>query len=595
MLRNLFVMVLTLLPAAGFAQRSNPAIDTITRRLSAARSAAERVNLLGALSKIYINENFSVSDSIGRKMIEEAELSRDRTLMAEALLINGERNSYFAARNENFKKAVDFYNQALELTKQNKMDKEIARSYLALSSLYRNVPDADKSYSYVNQALSYISLLDNDSLKVLGHIELGSVYALKREKLLSLRNYLNALRLAEDLKDPGLKRSCYNALTNFYSSIEDFDKAIDFAVKALNLLDEIKEGNSAYAKPISLNAIASLYTQKKNYEMANYYLKQSIRLADSLHYDPLKIPAYMGMISNYLLSGKPVEALQYLSNNSEIKNFAAKFGVTQQVDYSYGYIYTDLGKYDSARYYYNRAASFFEKSSTEGSKYLFYFQLGRMYKMSGDNAKAIENYLKAKEVAYRVADPERIKLAAKELDTVYFRTGDYRQSQFYTALYFQYKDSIEKLGKEKDFLQEEAEDEQKREERIRKEQEELKRRKNNIQYMAITFGIVILFVMLVILGMFRISAGLIKAIGFFVFLMLFEFIFLVFKKNIHSVTHGEPWKDLVFMIALAALLVPLHHWLEHKVLHYLTSHNRLTSAGHHIKNKLLRRTKKGEL
>ena len=30
----------------------------------------------------------------------------------------------------------------------------------------------------------------------------------------------------------------------------------------------------------------------------------------------------------------------------------------------------------------------------------------------------------------------------------------------------------------------------------------------------------------------------------------------------------------------------LHHWLEHKVLHYLTSHNRLTSAGHHIRRKI---------
>jgi hypothetical protein len=73
--------------------------------------------------------------------------------------------------------------------------------------------------------------------------------------------------------------------------------------------------------------------------------------------------------------------------------------------------------------------------------------------------------------------------------------------------------------------------------------------------------------------------------------MLFEFIFLVFKKNIAGITHGEPWKDLAFMIGLAALLLPLHHWLEHSVIKYLTSHNRLTNAGYHIKSKLLRRMK----
>ncbi len=112
--------------------------------------------------------------------------------------------------------------------------------------------------------------------------------------------------------------------------------------------------------------------------------------------------------------------------------------------------------------------------------------------------------------------------------------------------------------------------------------------------MAIIFSIVALFITLAVLGMFKVSASLIKAISFFVFLMLFEFIFLVFKKNIYSITPGEPWKDLAFMIALIVMLVPLHHWLEHKVLHYLTSHNRLTAAGHHIKRKLFSRTKQGQ-
>jgi hypothetical protein len=75
--------------------------------------------------------------------------------------------------------------------------------------------------------------------------------------------------------------------------------------------------------------------------------------------------------------------------------------------------------------------------------------------------------------------------------------------------------------------------------------------------------------------------------------MFFEFIFLLFKKNIYSITKGEPLPDLLFMIGLAALLLPLHHWLEERAMHYLTSHNRLTSAGKHLKMKLFRR-KAGE-
>lgn len=94
--------------------------------------------------------------------------------------------------------------------------------------------------------------------------------------------------------------------------------------------------------------------------------------------------------------------------------------------------------------------------------------------------------------------------------------------------------------------------------------------------------------------MFRVSATTIKMVGFFSFLMFFEFIFLIFKKNIYGFTNGEPWKDLLFMILLAAILLPLHHWVEHKVIHYLTSHNRLTSSGSSLKERFFKK-KKAEL
>jgi hypothetical protein len=139
----------------------------------------------------------------------------------------------------------------------------------------------------------------------------------------------------------------------------------------------------------------------------------------------------------------------------------------------------------------------------------------------------------------------------------------------------------------------EATDEQMRVVRIEKEKQEAKRKRFNIQYLGITIGITALFVALVMLGMFRVSRTTIKMLGFFAFLMFFEFIFLIFKKNIVSITEGEPWKDLLFMIGLAALLLPLHHWLEHKVIHYLTSHNRLTEAGSNLRNRLFNRKKAG--
>jgi hypothetical protein len=73
------------------------------------------------------------------------------------------------------------------------------------------------------------------------------------------------------------------------------------------------------------------------------------------------------------------------------------------------------------------------------------------------------------------------------------------------------------------------------------------------------------------MGLFKVSPRTIKILSFFSFLLFFEFIFLIFKKQISVITHGEPWKDLAFMVLLAAVMVPLHHWGEKKVVEYLST------------------------
>jgi hypothetical protein len=53
-------------------------------------------------------------------------------------------------------------------------------------------------------------------------------------------------------------------------------------------------------------------------------------------------------------------------------------------------------------------------------------------------------------------------------------------------------------------------------------------------------------------------------------------------KQIAELTHDEPWKILLIKIMVAAVLLPLHHWSEHKVIHFLSSRKKL-KAGHRAK------------
>jgi tetratricopeptide (TPR) repeat protein len=583
------LVLLTLNVITGKAQVQPAMIDSLKQKIADAKSDEEKLEYLGSISKILMNVNLPEADKYGFQMITIAEQSRNRSLMVKALLTNGERYSYLAGRKENIEKAINYYKQGLELARVNNLDELIVSSYLYLSEVHRYIPDLEKALNYSNQAFSYAGLLKNDSLTARVYYELGSVYHSRTERLLCLRNYLSGLRLAEETKNPTLLRAGYTRLSTFYAGLEDYDRAIDYLSKAVKALDEIRTSQSRYNRVVDMNRMAELYGLKKDFEMAMYYYERSIEMSDSLKYDPIKVLGYRGIVNNYLAADQPAKALAYFNEHPQLKNFLMQVNFGHFIDQSYGYIYMMLGKYDSAKYYYNRVKSFFEQSANASNEYSYYFQLGHLYRKTGELDKSLDNFLKAEKMAAQIGNLEQMSKVALQLDSIYQAKGDFRQALYFTTLNTKYKDSIESLGKEKDIMQAEARDEQQRQQRIERELAEQKRRKNNIQYLGITIGIVAFFVLLVVLGMFKVSATAIKMIGFFAFIMFFEFIFLVFKKNIYSITKGEPLLDLLFMIGLAALLLPLHHYLEEKAIHYLTSHNRLTAAGKHIKMKLFRR------
>ena len=592
-MRKITFLFLFLIQAFVSMGQQAAAVDSIKRLLGRAVTTDEKFEALDMLSRTLMTVNLKEADEYGLKLITLGEESRDRKLMVKAYMSNGIRCSYYAAQIEYVNRSIEYYNKALAIAKQNRMDEETGGALLLLSSIQLAIPDKDKALNYVNQASSVISILKNDSLKAETSGIYGDVYLARNDKILALRNYLSSLRIAEDMKNHPLLRSCYLNLSGFYSSIEDYDKAIDYYMLAFNELAAMNEKNAPYQRAIDLNSIGRLYSGKKNYDIAISYFERSLALADTLKFSSLKVPGYTSLLNQYLRMDQPQKALDYFNSPSgkAIQNFLQDFGFSGTADQAYAVIYTQLNKLDSARYYFNKATPFFEKNPNESSKMSYYAQLGTFYKKTGEYDKAIGLYLKVKEMAERTGQLENAEKAAKHLDTLYNRSGNFEQASLYNSIYYQYKDSIETLNKEKELAQVEATDEQQRQERHLREEEEKKNRKNNIQYMAITIGIVALFVMLVVLGMFKVSANTIRLVGFFAFIMFFEFIFLIFKKNIYSFTHGEPWKDLAFMIALAALLVPLHHWLEHRVIKYLTSHNRLTASGKNLLSRVFVRKK----
>jgi hypothetical protein len=146
-----------------------------------------------------------------------------------------------------------------------------------------------------------------------------------------------------------------------------------------------------------------------------------------------------------------------------------------------------------------------------------------------------------------------------------------RLNQRYTA-------ALTQANRQDEILMMDMENELRGRELLARQEEARTQHRHNIQYTAIVLLIGFCFMVLALLGSFRVPRWAITGMGYFSFIFFFEFIILIIDHRLHELTHGEPWKILGIKIIIIAILLPLHHWLEHRVVHYLQTHRMINPA-----------------
>jgi tetratricopeptide (TPR) repeat protein len=581
-MKKLFLLLACIVPyCVGYAQ-SSKLIDSLEGRLSKATNVADRIMWMGDLSKLYMGLNNEKSEAYGAQIIEIADSSRDRELMVKSYLYNAERCLSFTSLKQYITRGIEYSTKALEIARNNNLDEYEAWAYTYLARGARNNGEVDKALNYNNLAISIASGTKNDSLRISTYNALANTYMQKDEKLLAFRNYLLALNIAEESRKYEYLQSCYSRLSYFYNVLEEFEKAKDYEFKR----EQLQRANG---KPYDLletyGSIGNLYARARQFDQAKKYYEKSIALADSLQFNIYKLNGYIQIVNMYLNSKEYSKGLNYFNAHPEVKEHLIRSGLSYVLDHAYGAMYMLTNSLDSAGFYFARSESGFESKANLGTRFWFYANYATYFKLQKNYDKSIEYWLKAKKIGDQLSSLEIQQQANTNLDSLYQLKGDFKNALFYNSQYTSLKDSLQKLSREKDLLTLEVDNENKRKEReALRLQEEINRR-HNIQYMGIVIAIATIFILLVMAGVFSVSKSTIHVLGFFAFILLFEFITLLADNQIHRWTHGEPWKVLAIKIVLIAMLLPLHHWLEKKVIHYLTSQHLLKVKGRGIMGK----------
>jgi hypothetical protein len=517
-----------------------------------------------------------VYDSLKNMLIEESENSRDRVLMAMTYDQIAKNYLGYYARPDYYEKGKLYADKCLQIANQSGLDIYKVTTFFRYSRYYLNTSQNQKALDFNNQAISIASAIGSDSLLCLAYASIAGTWDGLANKLSEFQALINERDFAEKSKIPYLIVRSYFDLGYFYESANDYEKAKDFYSLALEKGRQWHDEEEVFN---SLRALGRTHLSQKNEKLGISYYNKAIGYMDTLGIEFGKLQIYLDLLNYYFNVNDPVKGFTYMDSHPQLMEFIRKFGIEYQVNKLYAALESSRGKNDSAQFYLLKAVPFeYGQKGNYAEKFQFTLQMARAYKDMGKRAEQKNALL----LAMRFADSSQnlylLKDVFLDLDSVYYLLGDYKNSQLYLTRYNLYRDSIETLGKQKDLLNIEIESTNRRARQQKNDELEATRKRNNLEYLGITAAIATIFIILVLLGVFKFSPAVIKALGFFAFIFLFEFIVLLLDSQIHEITNGEPWKVLGVKIIIIALLLPLHHWLEEKMLHYLTNRAHLIKS-----------------
>ena len=543
-----------------------PAINKIAleKKLELANKGKEMIAALGELATYYVDweANYIAADSLLKAGIEMAELSYDNIQLLEAYanyLIVIDDYSYSATISEIIDKLESYGSQLRQPADIWKCKIALAKGYLLIFKM-----DQAKDFSY--QALTTAIQLKDQQLTAKTHLVVGDIQQKMNNNVEAIRNFLDALTIAESIQDVFLKMECYNNLSKFYNLIKAYDKSIQYKLKELNIAENASNRDSLRIMTLKWDLEVIAFNNRTLNEKQLYKI---IDFAKINNLPKLKKNGIAVFRSHLIKQNDFAQLYTLFHNNYPEELEYIKVNDTSTYYRLEAFFREHDGEIDSAMKYYEMASARIDLSNDKLRRSSFYLRYGDFLERSGFVEKASDQFQKAYTVASSLPYYEFMLEATNKLEKNYLAQDDYVNAYKYSQINRNIADSLSNLVQKEELQLIEIENEEVlREQRIQKTKEETKRR-NNIQYTAITIIIASAFLLLLILGGFKVSPTMIQMVGFVCFIFFFEFLILLFDTWIHHLTHGEPWKILGIKILLMCGLLPLHHMVEKRIIHYL--------------------------
>ncbi len=380
-----------------------------------------------------------------------------------------------------------------------------------------------------------------------------------------LENAKREVAYGEKYKDKPSEVFGYFLYARLYNRIGNYIKSQEAIVKATIIAETM---------PYNNNYLALIYNTKgsseTNENKAIEYLKKGIAICKD---DLIKRILLYNTANKYLRINQIDSALSYTQKSNEI---AIKIHDTASIwmPLAFGNINLKLNQPDIAYAYFRKARQLAEK-------FKFSAWLSRSYGGMIDYFSSINNndsvlFYKKKYFDFDTQDAYPNKVAASEFIYKYYLQKGNKDSAIKYLLFNKVgNDSLNSFKKIEELKQAKITEELRQKEVEFTQQEEKESRNHNIQ-LAVT-AIIILSAIILFLLLSRtilVSHKLVEFLSVLVLLVVFEFINLLIHPFLENITHHSPFLMLMALVAIASLIIPLHHRLEHWTTQKLVEKNK---------------------
>ncbi len=567
---SLFFGILHFLILANWSNSTGQKVpESLIRDYQGAANDSSRMEALFALALYHYeyHGDYARADSLCEEAIALAEFIRRPSLLWRAYSLYFQSNDLFSFN----KKALAYAQQAGDLAIASNTPDKILRSDLFFARVYFAANQYDKALESGYQALSASTMAEDDALKAECFLVIGRCLQGKNQMIPAFRNFLNASQIAEKLNYKQLLEESYDDLSKFYRLNKLYPNAMQYNLKRQELILKTNPVDSV-AYYWNLYEMQVIEISSGEALINENVVRRMIDFADRHGHRRLR-EFEITLYRSHLIENNRISELRSFYQQEVPEDWSVMCQANPGLYFRLKAFFSEEENLmDSAHFYFRKAEEVIKNDPNILIQSKFYHRFGSFLQRHGDSKAALEKFSASYTLAEQASYFGYMLTAAAAMEPILAEMGNYRQAWVIASKRESLSDSVENISRRDQILTMEIDHEARQREILAEAERQKTERRHNLQYMAMVIAILSAFIILIMLGSLKVPSWIIRMLGFFSFIFLFEFIILLADHKIHHMTHGEPWKIILIKIVLIAVLLPFHHWIEKKVIAYLLSH-----------------------